>query len=78
MTWDGFWARFWDKKIYTKLHLRDPPESSNEVGFKVKVKGRQRFRVLSSRTQIDGTRDPIQCTLKSAQKSSQKMLQKAL
>ena len=35
---------------------RDPPESSNEVGFKMKVKGRQRFRVLSSRTQIDGTR----------------------
>ena len=35
---------------------RDPPETSNEVGFKIKVKGRQRFRVLSSRTQIDGTR----------------------
>ena len=41
---------------------RDPPESSNEVGFKVKVKGRQRFRVLSSRTQIDGTRGEIQYT----------------
>ena len=33
---------------------RDPPADSNEVGFKIKVRGRQRFRVLSSRSQIDG------------------------
>ena len=36
--------------------FRDPPEDSNEVGLKLKIKGRQRFRVLSSRTQADGVR----------------------
>ena len=33
---------------------RDPPEDGDEVGFVIKVRGRQRFRVLSSRTTIDG------------------------
>ena len=33
---------------------RDPPEDSLEVGLKLKVRGRQRFRVLSKRTQVDG------------------------
>ncbi len=33
---------------------RDPSEESDEVGLKLKVKGRQRFRVVSSRRQIDG------------------------
>ncbi len=36
------------------FEYRDPPEDGDEVGFKVKVRGRQRFRVISSRTQIDG------------------------
>ncbi len=46
-----------DAKIGTTAEIyeyRDPPEDTNEIGFKIKVKGRQRFRVLSTRTQIDG------------------------
>ncbi len=34
--------------------FRDPPETSNEVGLRLKVRGNQRFRLLSSRVQIDG------------------------
>ncbi len=36
--------------------FREPSEDSLEVGFKIKAKGRQRFRVLSQRRQIDGTK----------------------
>lgn len=38
--------------------FREPPEDSNEVGLKLKVKGRQRFRLLRSRVQIDGYSQP--------------------
>lgn len=34
--------------------FRDPPESSLEVGLKLKVKGRQRFRIISQQSQMDG------------------------
>jgi cereblon len=36
--------------------FREAPESGLEVGFKLKVRGRQRFRVLNSRTSLDGLR----------------------
>ena len=34
---------------------RDPPPESMEIGFKMKVKGRQRFKIISSRQQVDGS-----------------------
>ena len=33
---------------------REAAEDGLEVGFKIKVKGRQRFKVISKRSQIDG------------------------
>lgn len=36
------------------FEYREPPENSYEVGLKVKVRGRQRFKVLSTRRQVDG------------------------
>jgi hypothetical protein len=33
----------------------EPGPHSLEVGLKIKAKGRQRFKVVSSRTQIDGS-----------------------
>ena len=32
----------------------EPPPQSLEVGLKIKAKGRQRFKVVESRTQVDG------------------------
>ena len=32
----------------------EPPPQSLEVGLKIKARGRQRFKVIDSRTQIDG------------------------
>ena len=34
--------------------FREPPAGSLEVGLKIKAKGRQRFRVISERRQVDG------------------------
>ena len=34
--------------------FREPSPTSLEVGLKIKAKGRQRFRILNSRRQIDG------------------------
>ena len=34
--------------------FREPSPDSLEVGLKIKAKGRQRFRILSQRRQIDG------------------------
>jgi len=36
--------------------FREPSPDSLEVGLKIKAKGRQRFRILSQRRQIDGTK----------------------
>ena len=36
--------------------FREPSPESLEVGLKIKCKGRQRFRILSMRRQIDGTK----------------------
>merc|ERR1711874_483031 len=36
--------------------FREPSPESLEVGLKIKAKGRQRFRILSHRRQIDGTK----------------------
>ena len=36
--------------------FREPPPTSLEVGLKIKAKGRQRFKILSQRRQIDGTK----------------------
>merc|ERR1719219_3235734 len=36
--------------------FREPPAGSLEVGLKIKAKGRQRFRVISERRQVDGTK----------------------
>merc|ERR1719219_1270609 len=36
--------------------FREPPAGSLEVGLKIKAKGRQRFRVISQRRQVDGTK----------------------
>ena len=36
--------------------FREPPPDSLEVGLKIKAKGRQRFRVLNMRRQVDGTK----------------------
>lgn len=40
------------------FEYREPPENSYEVGLKVKVRGRQRFKVLSTRRQVDGYVNP--------------------
>ena len=36
--------------------FREPSPESLEVGLKIKAKGRQRFKVLSQRRQVDGTK----------------------
>jgi len=36
--------------------FREPSPTSLEVGLKIKAKGRQRFRILNSRRQIDGSK----------------------
>lgn len=38
------------------FEFREPSPQSLEVGLKIKAKGRQRFRILSQRRQIDGTK----------------------
>ena len=48
-----------DSNIGTTAEIyefREPTPESLEVGLKIKCKGRQRFRILSMRRQVDGTK----------------------
>ena len=54
---EEFPAAFSEAAVGTTAEIyeyRDARESNTELGFKIKVKGRQRFKVLSWRQQVDG------------------------